>query len=114
MGSPVTTRVFAHRGASAVEPENSIAAFRRAAAMGADGVELDVRRGLLVHHDAEPTPGAPALADALDACEGMTVNIEIKNLQGEPDFDPGETLAAQVVDLLRERGGRDDVIVSSF
>ena len=34
--------IVAHRGASAVEPENSIAAFRRAAADGADGVELDV------------------------------------------------------------------------
>lgn len=117
-----TVRVFAHRGASAVEPENTVAAFRRAADMGADGVELDVRLGpwregrnrLLVHHDVDPRPGAPTLAEALDACAGMTVNIEIKNLQGDPDFDPDETLASEVVALLHERGRNDDVLVSSF
>lgn len=47
--------VIAHRGASAVEYENSLAAFRAAERLGADGVELDVhatRDGtLVVHHD---------------------------------------------------------------
>jgi len=33
---------FGHRGASAVAPENTLAAFRKAREMGADGVELDV------------------------------------------------------------------------
>jgi glycerophosphoryl diester phosphodiesterase len=107
--------VFAHRGASKAEPENTIAAFRRAAAMGADGVELDVHRGLLVHHDAEPVPpGAPTLAEALDACAGMVVNIEIKNLQGDADYEPTNIAASEVVDLLRSRDGRDDVFISSF
>ena len=35
--------IIAHRGASAVAPENTLAAFRRALADGADGVECDVR-----------------------------------------------------------------------
>ena len=40
---PVGTRtVFAHRGASALAPENTLAAFRRAAAEGATWIELDV------------------------------------------------------------------------
>lgn len=47
--------VIAHRGASAEEVENSPAAFRRAVAEGADGVELDVHAtadgGLVVRHD---------------------------------------------------------------
>jgi glycerophosphoryl diester phosphodiesterase len=34
--------IFGHRGASAVAPENTICAFRRAHELGADGVELDV------------------------------------------------------------------------
>jgi glycerophosphoryl diester phosphodiesterase len=34
--------ILAHRGASADAPENTLAAFREAAAQGADGVELDV------------------------------------------------------------------------
>jgi glycerophosphoryl diester phosphodiesterase len=107
--------VFAHRGASRVEPENTVAAFLRAKEMGADGVELDVHRGLLVHHDAEPVPpDAPTLAASLDACAGMIVNIEIKNLVGDVDHDPQEHCAQEVVDLLHARGGRDDVFVSSF
>lgn len=47
--------VIAHRGASAREAENSLAAFRLAAELGADAVELDVHATadghLLVHHD---------------------------------------------------------------
>ncbi len=49
--------VIAHRGASAYELENSLAAFRRAIEMGADGIELDVhdtRDGdLVVMHDPD-------------------------------------------------------------
>jgi glycerophosphoryl diester phosphodiesterase len=116
------TAIFGHRGASAAEPENTIAAFVLAKEMGADGVELDVRRHesgvLAIAHDevlGRPlAPTVPDLASALDACAGMTVNVEIKNYQGDGDFDPEETLAERVVALLRERGGVDDVIVSSF
>jgi len=47
--------VIAHRGASAREPENSLAAFRAAATLGADAVELDIHAtadgALIVHHD---------------------------------------------------------------
>src|ERR1044072_7644524 len=35
--------IIGHRGASAVAPENTIAAFREALAVGADGIEFDVR-----------------------------------------------------------------------
>ena len=116
------TSIFAHRGASHVEPENTIAAFRRARELGADGVELDVRRHesgtLAIAHDpvlgAPLAPTVPDLAAALDACAGMVVNIEIKNYPGDPDFDETESLAARVVELLHERGGRDAVFVSSF
>lgn len=34
--------LYAHRGASAEAPENTLAAFRRAVEVGADGIELDV------------------------------------------------------------------------
>lgn len=47
--------VIAHRGASAYEEENSLAAFRAAGRLAADGVELDVHATsdgcLFVHHD---------------------------------------------------------------
>jgi glycerophosphoryl diester phosphodiesterase len=49
-------QVFAHRGGAALAPENTLAAFDRGLALGADGLELDVhlsRDGVVVvHHDA--------------------------------------------------------------
>lgn len=51
-----TPLILGHRGASAVAPENTIAAFSRAFADGAEGVEFDVRlsrdRLPVVIHDA--------------------------------------------------------------
>lgn len=53
MKSPL---IIAHRGASALAPENTLAAFRRAVADGAEGVEFDVRLSkdgtVVVFHDA--------------------------------------------------------------
>src|SRR3984957_17574112 len=47
--------VFAHRGGGALAPENTCAAFDRGLALGADGLELDVRLSrdgiVVVHHD---------------------------------------------------------------
>ena len=79
------TAVWAHRGASASAPENTMEAFRLAQQMGADGIELDVhltRDGkILVTHDenARRVSGADVFvgdltlqeAQALDACNGM-------------------------------------------
>ncbi len=49
------TLVWAHRGASAYAPENTLAAFEQAAELGADGIELDVQQTkdgkLVVIHD---------------------------------------------------------------
>lgn len=124
--------VIAHRGASKAEPENTLAAFRRAAQMGSDAVELDVRRtadGLMaVHHDAHLPDGrlisaieaadlpahVPLLPDALDACAGMWVNIEIKNWHEDPDYDPSDRLAVTVTDHLASRGEDHRWLISSF
>ncbi len=49
--------IIAHRGASALAPENTLAAFRKAIEDGADGIEFDVRftkdRVPVVIHDAK-------------------------------------------------------------
>ena len=111
--------VIAHRGASAVEVENSLAAFRAAVRLGADGVELDVHAtadgALFVHHDetidgvhhiahtrAERIRGlrlangepVPTLADALAACGGLRVFVEVKSLAPAHDDRLLETLDA--------------------
>ena len=124
--------VIAHRGASAAHPENTLEAFRAAAQLAADAVELDVRRTvegtLVVHHDAqlgdgriirqlrtdELPPHVPSLADALDACGGLRVLIEIKNLPSDPDFDPAEEVADGVVAMVRDLRMASRVQVSSF
>jgi glycerophosphoryl diester phosphodiesterase len=47
--------IFAHRGASAYAPENTLASFRLAAELGADGIELDAKLSsdgvVVVMHD---------------------------------------------------------------
>lgn len=124
--------VLAHRGVSGQHPENSLGAFLEARRVGADGVELDVRRSadgaLVVHHDAViagrgPVAGlrvadlpveVPLLDAALEACAGMTVNVEIKNLPSEPGWDEAELAAMAVAQAVAERGLFASVVVSSF
>lgn len=102
--------VIAHRGASAYEEENSVAAFQAAARMGADAVELDVHAtadgSLFVHHDEAvagqriprlTTPEAaalrltngellPTLQQALQAIgPRLQVFIEVKSLPASFD-----------------------------
>lgn len=126
------TQVWGHRGASAVKPENTLDAFAEARRLGAHGVELDVRRtadgALAVHHNADLADGrfiyelavselpdaVPHLDAALDACGAMAVNVEIKNVPVDPDFDPTEAVAGQVVDLVVGRGDVDRIVVSCF
>jgi glycerophosphoryl diester phosphodiesterase len=102
--------VIAHRGASTVEVENSLAAFRAAGRLGADGVELDIHAtgdgALIVHHDDTiagvhiPTSTAsavraqrlangepaPLLEEALAAIDPrLRVYVEVKTLPPAAD-----------------------------
>jgi glycerophosphoryl diester phosphodiesterase len=125
--------VFAHRGAPRLARENTVGSFRAAVATGAGGIELDVRRSadgaLVVHHDAVLEDGrpivscrrddlpahVPTLAGALDACRGAIVDVEIKNLPGEADFDSADRIADAVVALLGERPEpTNSWLISSF
>lgn len=124
-------KVIAHRGASIAERENTLEAFRAAVRLGADMVELDARRAadgaIVVHHDAVLGDGAaivelpsqdlppwiPLLRDALLACAPLDVNVEVKNIPGEPDFDPDESVIASVARLVAQ-GDYPDVLISSF
>ena len=63
--------IWAHRGASARAPENTMVAFRQAAAAGADGIELDVHLSMdgvpvVIHDDTleRTTSGRGAVARA--------------------------------------------------
>jgi glycerophosphoryl diester phosphodiesterase len=127
--------VLAHRGASRRAPENTVEAFHAARELGADGVELDVRRtrdgvlvlshdsvitgfGLLVEHPFErlraAVPSVSTLEEAFDALAGMIVNVEIKCFPTEPDADPERVVVRGVVEMVARRDLFGRVIVSSF
>lgn len=126
------TLVIAHRGASKAEKENTIAAFERALEMGSDWVELDVRRAScgtpVVHHDADVADGrfifeTPAsdlpdyvssLEDVIEACGPMGVNIEIKSVMDEPDYDDDHRVVDSVVRIARRMLPMDRVLITSF
>lgn len=125
-------RIVAHRGASADFPENTIEAFVGAEALGADGIELDVRRTaddvLVIHHDvhladgrmvrgtasADLPPSVPTLAEALEATGDLWVNVEVKNHPSDPDFDAEHGISIAVAALIDAFDVRERVLVSSF
>lgn len=129
------TSVIGHQGAPRVALGNTLPSFRAAGRLGADGIELDVRRtaddGLAVHHDAHLSDGralldvasgelpdtVPDLDGALASCAALNVvNVEIKNSPFDGDFDPTLGVAEQVVEVLLARplGERAHVLVSCF
>jgi len=126
--------IIAHRGAAVPvsHPENTVAAFLRARSVASDWVELDVRRTAdgqtAIHHDAHLPDGrliatveradlpaeVPDLDEALAACAGLGVNIEIKNLVIEPDYDATHWLSQAVVDAVARADPPISALVSSF
>jgi glycerophosphoryl diester phosphodiesterase len=127
-GGEGRTLVLAHRGAWDRAPQNSLEAVRRAAALGCDGVEIDVRRTadgrLVVVHDgrlgwrpvrrlehrevqARMAAGqAPLLGDVLDeaAAGRLLVDVELK--------EDGYVEEAMAVIARHLEGGR--YVVTSF
>jgi glycerophosphoryl diester phosphodiesterase len=101
--------VIAHRGASAELPENTLPAFERAIALGADAIEFDVHADaagrLVVTHEApRPRRTYPTLEEALDLMRGrIPAYVELKTPNRYRRFD----VVARTVALLTP----DDVLV---
>ncbi|WP_322816524.1 glycerophosphodiester phosphodiesterase [Chloroflexus sp.] len=130
----MTPLIIAHRGASADAPENTLAAFELARHQQADMIELDLQLTvdgeIVVFHDDTTVrwngrdelvarlmlaelrhldiggERVPTLAETLDWARSavMPLNLELKR--------PG--MAVRCVQLIREFGMVDQVIVSSF
>jgi glycerophosphoryl diester phosphodiesterase len=121
--------VFAHRGGAGLAPENTLAAFDNGLALGADGIELDVRFSrdgvVMVHHDraldrtttltgpigarhADELRAAcvPTLAEVLDRYRDARVIVELKI--NHPD------MAAAAVREIQRADAVDRVCVGSF
>ena len=82
--------VLAHRGASAVAPQNTLAAFKKAMELGADGVELDVQLSAdgvpVVIHDMT----VDTLTDGTGRVSEMSL-AQLKELDAGASFDPAFT-----------------------
>jgi glycerophosphoryl diester phosphodiesterase len=121
--------VIAHRGGAGLAPENTLAAFERAVALGVVGVELDVRPSsdgrVVVHHDdtldrttslrgpvaartaAElARANVPELAEVLRVSRDLRVIIEIKVND--------HAFGRLVVDELRRAGAIGRACVGAF
>lgn len=83
--------VFAHRGGSKLRPENTLLAFDHGLALGADGLEFDVRLSSdgvpMVHHDDtldRTTSGSGLLsAHTAEALEQLDAGYHFRGLEGE-------------------------------
>lgn len=83
--------VFAHRGGAALRPENTIVAFDHGLALGADGIECDVRLSsdgvVMVHHDDtldRTTSGTGRLsAHPADALVQLDAGYHFRSVDGE-------------------------------
>src|SRR3954465_9330714 len=141
MGRPL---IYAHRGASADAPENTLAAFRLALEQGADGIELDAQRcasgEVVVVHDESllRTTGHAALVTrtpwstlrALDAgawkaerfrgervpllAEVLAAFPLLVNVELKCERSDDRGLTAEVVRIVREGGAEERVLLSSF
>ena len=127
-------QTIGHRGAAALEPENTLCAIRKAIELGMDYVEFDIHRCksgeiVLIHDDTVEriTKGSgrvsemtvqqlrkldagkgeriPTLQEAIDTCKGkIKMIIELK--------DRG--LEKEVIDVLIKNGIPEAIIISFF
>lgn len=117
--------VIAHRGVHTAVPENTLAAFEAAVALGVNGIETDVRISLdglpvLIHdrvisgqavdsltrRDIEQAAGhdVPTLDEALEQFSGILWNIEIKTARA----------LSSVIKVLEKHQAGHRIIVTSF
>lgn len=127
----------AHRGGAKLNPENTMAAFQKAIALGCDAFELDIHfsadRDLVVIHDdsldrcshcpgvvhemtlaqiKQADPKIPSLREALQAARGhCKVLVEIKHPAKGPRY---EGIEAVLLTQLQEEQMLDQVVVISF
>lgn len=138
----MNTLIWAHRGASRQCPENTLAAFRRAAELGADGIELDVSLSadgrVVVMHDNtvdRTTDGHGEIANLTwdelrrldcgmgqhppllsEVLEFMRDNALLLNIEIKSGLNPRgfEGLEQRTVELVYEFGMEGRVVYSSF
>ena len=103
------TQIIAHRGGAWVAPENSIAAFERAIAGGADWIELDVQENadgtVIVEHDRDFMRSAGVRLEVWQSTDADLATLDIGS-QVAPEFsDQRVPTLRQVLELAKGRTG---------
>ena len=130
-------RVWAHRGDSAHAPENTMLAFDKARAAGADGIELDVRfdgdHNVIVFHDSllDRLTGLPGRIEQLSAADRSKLRVGgepvpllaevLAQIDLEVDVELKSeklgrigALAEATARVIKASGRADQILVSSF
>jgi glycerophosphoryl diester phosphodiesterase len=130
--SVMSVRIYAHRGASAELPENTMAAFRRALELGVDALELDIHRTkdgvLVVSHDPDGRRMAGVAERLADLTFAEAQRWDVGGGERLPRFedvvnefahvplnvDLKRDIADDTVALLRRLGAEERVCLASF
>ncbi len=100
-------QIFAHRGAKAVAPENTLPAFERALAMGVDGIELDVHCSkdgqLVVIHDESLERTTSGTGKVSDYTAAQLAKIDAGSYFNPAFAGTGVPTLAEVFDLVGNR-----------
>ena len=135
MGSKL--KIVAHRGASALAPENTMAAFFKALELGVDVIETDVRltrdHQFVLSHDDNllRLAGQPRMIDEIDLAGLQAIAVGTDSLHGDQtiprlvdlfrvirgqvrvllDLKMGSGYEEDLVDLIQTAGVEQDVIL---
>jgi len=102
-------QVIAHRGGAAVAPENTMAAFRRGIADGADWLELDVQEDadgtVVVEHDRDFMRAAGAKLEVWQATKEDLADLEIGSSFAPEFSDQRVPTLREVLELAKGKSG---------
>ncbi len=127
--------VFAHRGASAYETENSVASIKKALQLGTSAIEIDVQmtkdRKLVLHHDFKlknsktyirnitfdeliKNSGTGDTLDSLENVISLIPDSVILNIEIKSQARHRQNLELDLLKILEKYHRLENTIISSF
>jgi glycerophosphoryl diester phosphodiesterase len=101
--------IIAHRGGAAIAPENTIAAFERGIADGADWLELDVQENadgvVVIQHDRDFMRAAGMRLEVWNATDADLADLDVGSFFGSEFSEQRVPTLRQVLELAKGRAG---------
>ena len=101
--------IIAHRGGAAVAPENTMAAFERGIADGADWLELDVQENadgvVVIQHDRDFMRAAGVKLQVWNATEADLADLDVGSFFGPEFSDQRVPTLREVLELAKGQAG---------